>query len=736
MSEYGIVKGFQTETGVAIYDYDSLYNTPKVVKTINNLSPDDSGNIIINTEGEPGFSPIANVTSTEDGAIITVTDQTGTTEVLLPKGEKGNSGVYVGSGEMPEGYNVQIDPDGETSPIYEETYLENSKNLCTLGTITFVRGSGYLELGVTLEEGEVYTLSAFVTSTDTDIDYSSFYLATSNNSQQSQRYDLERNIRDSVTFTCPASANPINKIYFYAARNGTTSEGDTATIRNIQIEKGSVATEYMPPLSAKIPTAIDYIARGRNQDIEEKINSLLNKEQIFSTFSATDFEQGRIMESGNNATNSVRIRSTGFFPIKGSSEFEYIIKPNYRIYLVFFKENLYGTNIKFSGWLTGSGVYSVPSGTNYYRIQIASIDDSSELTPKDCSVVKIKNTYPLMSEFNDIVEKTKWLAIGDSITAGVHSYLVSESLTNLATLGTYLEGQYVKSGDGTLAQGSNYFSYANVPVQEGVVYNVPYCRNYAFYDAEGGVIKADNTIEDDGFTASTLMDVYLTAPIGATSFTASYRVSEISYEFVTIMNRQIEAQSAFGEGWVSCLAKSLGYDLTLMGCRGMGYTNSITGWDPDYNSSDHRISLDTLLSRIEVMEEHFNLITLAFGINDYATSSATLETILTGLGDAVERLMRKYPAARLVVITPFNSSRKGDATSNFAYNTAHGGKTLKEVAEAIQDYCKEQGIECIYATNGFLLNNFNITTLLPDNTHPSQEGHRLIAKNMARFLLN
>ena len=30
------------------------------------------------------------------------------------RGEQGVSGVYVGSGDMPEGYNVQIDPDGET----------------------------------------------------------------------------------------------------------------------------------------------------------------------------------------------------------------------------------------------------------------------------------------------------------------------------------------------------------------------------------------------------------------------------------------------------------------------------------------------------------------------------------------------------------------------------------------------------------------------------------------------
>ena len=33
------------------------------------------------------------------------------------KGDKGDSGVYVGSGDMPDGYNVQIDPDGEAIEV-------------------------------------------------------------------------------------------------------------------------------------------------------------------------------------------------------------------------------------------------------------------------------------------------------------------------------------------------------------------------------------------------------------------------------------------------------------------------------------------------------------------------------------------------------------------------------------------------------------------------------------------
>ncbi len=40
-------------------------------------------------------------------------------------GEKGDSGVYIGSGEMPEGYNVQIDPDGESSEEYIKSIVKD-----------------------------------------------------------------------------------------------------------------------------------------------------------------------------------------------------------------------------------------------------------------------------------------------------------------------------------------------------------------------------------------------------------------------------------------------------------------------------------------------------------------------------------------------------------------------------------------------------------------------------------
>ena len=49
------------------------------------------------------------------------------------KGDKGDSGVYVGSGDMPEGYNVQIDPDGEAIDLYEMLSKKVDKAKVSLG---------------------------------------------------------------------------------------------------------------------------------------------------------------------------------------------------------------------------------------------------------------------------------------------------------------------------------------------------------------------------------------------------------------------------------------------------------------------------------------------------------------------------------------------------------------------------------------------------------------------------
>lgn len=199
-----------------------------------------------------------------------------------------------------------------------------------------------------------------------------------------------------------------------------------------------------------------------------------------------------------------------------------------------------------------------------------------------------------------------------------------------------------------------------------------------------------------------------------------------------------------GSGWVQQLAAAMNYDLKVMASRGMGYTADVTGKDPE-NPSGERINLDTLLTRVESLSNDYNLVTMAFGINDYNTpSSASLESIELGVNDALSRLTAKFINSRIVVITPFNASNANGCTAETKWNCHHklGGRSLLEVANRIQECCDAYGVECVNVTDNFVFNIANISPnlsdsqrLVPDKVHPSLRGHTLLAKGMAHYLL-
>lgn len=202
-----------------------------------------------------------------------------------------------------------------------------------------------------------------------------------------------------------------------------------------------------------------------------------------------------------------------------------------------------------------------------------------------------------------------------------------------------------------------------------------------------------------------------------------------------------------GDGWVRKLASALNYNIKVMASRGMGYTAAVTGKDPD-DPDGPRISLDTLLTRIEALTDDYNLITIAFGVNDYNTpSSASLATVALGLNDALQRITTKWKSARVVVITPFNCCNQANGTAatkwDCNYEVGSPGRSLADIAHKIRDCCDAYGVECINATENFLFNITNIAPslsdsdrLLPDKVHPSLYAHTLIAKAMAHYLMN
>lgn len=206
------------------------------------------------------------------------------------------------------------------------------------------------------------------------------------------------------------------------------------------------------------------------------------------------------------------------------------------------------------------------------------------------------------------------------------------------------------------------------------------------------------------------------------------------------------AEEQLGKGWVSYLADAFDYDLKILGSRGMGYTASITGKDPD-NPDGNRIDLNTLLTRAEALTDDYNLITIAFGTNDYSEpSQSTSASIISGLSDAINRLANKWKSARIIVITPFNKCTTNAGTLASKWDCLipreQNNLSLHDVAQVIETTALQLGCDCINVTDASCLNVYNISKtlsdadrLLPDKTHPSIAGHKLIAKYMANKIM-
>ena len=113
------------------------------------------------------------------------------------------------------------------------------KNLWLYGGINTTRS---ISLQVLIPIG-TYMFSGIWTSTDTDSTQCRiiFYY---NDGTQALDTRVNRTTRQSFALT---ATKPISSIVFYASSTGTSSEGDTFTVSDIQLEEGSTATAYEAP---------------------------------------------------------------------------------------------------------------------------------------------------------------------------------------------------------------------------------------------------------------------------------------------------------------------------------------------------------------------------------------------------------------------------------------------------------------------------------------------------------
>lgn len=146
-----------------------------------------------------------------------------------------------------DGTNYQFRTDGvlpniDTYPAikFAESERQKSKNLFPNGTVS---GKEFYQqhLNTPIKAG-TYTVSALVSSNDTDSNLSSIIFEDADKTYP-VTVTLSRNSRSSATFTIGEDCYYVT---FFASNSYVNSVNDAFNFSNIQIEEGSVATDYQP----------------------------------------------------------------------------------------------------------------------------------------------------------------------------------------------------------------------------------------------------------------------------------------------------------------------------------------------------------------------------------------------------------------------------------------------------------------------------------------------------------
>ena len=236
-------------------------------------------------------------------------DLTGPQGVQGEQGPRGLSGVYVGSGEMPEGYNVQIDPDGsgscymaaESDSRYapaitgeatgtlvtlsdawaggvlqkcevqgrsSQIVTQQGKNLFDVTEMSCKASSGsayeILEnstIRVAVSLAGTYRYVSFTTLAFDHLKGQEITVSTdaafsgANDGHMAIQFLTDgtsianQYIKPSTgfrTFTVPEAFDEVKLVFYANAESAEGQVGDTATYANIQIETGNTRTDYEP----------------------------------------------------------------------------------------------------------------------------------------------------------------------------------------------------------------------------------------------------------------------------------------------------------------------------------------------------------------------------------------------------------------------------------------------------------------------------------------------------------
>lgn len=181
------------------------------------------------------------------------------------------------------------------------------------------------------------------------------------------------------------------------------------------------------------------------------------------------------------------------------------------------------------------------------------------------------------------------------------------------------------------------------------------------------------------------------------------------------------------------VAKILGLNVTNKGTDGVGWTidNNNTGGNAYEKITNQDFS-------------NYNLVTLAYGINDYALSNSPLgeigsldNSIIGNMEKSIRHILTSNPLISIIVITPLNYYGVGSASTMYAKNHRNNaGYTLLEMTNKFIELCNKYSIPVINQLEESPINIINYNSALGDGLHPNNNGYLMLSKFLAGKINN
>ena len=303
--EVSDLKSALSEETRNLWEYGDLSGTKAVNKSFNFVSGKKYTISCKITSTYPGSSQNSRISltnnSTSEKAMGTITHD-GTRHSCTITAVEDCTKIYfyaANTSSNSTGYTVSVSDiqieEGETMTAYVphvtatdfEARNGVSENATEIGIITEAGGNlwTYGDLSGTkavnkafnFTEGQTYTISCKITSSDTTYEYSRICMMDDSTHEKVYATMKHDGARHSVTMTATADCT---RLYFYASNTGSHSESKTISVTDIQVETGDTATPFMP----ENVTAIDYVARGQLEKNNEVSSvELLAENETYET---------------------------------------------------------------------------------------------------------------------------------------------------------------------------------------------------------------------------------------------------------------------------------------------------------------------------------------------------------------------------------------------------------------------------------------------------------------------